>query len=239
MKYDSVINDVFMEELDTKEGLEKISMAGQTFIRTKLREAGFARRIFMPEYVTPAELYRDENFDQLYKLKDIEPDSSAMSITLRGKPDYQYMSGKRYRINFFGIATKVYEKKEEELLAYEMPITKLIEQNSIKDIQKVEDGRLIAHCDASIALSSMLDTSAYVAGTHGNHIPKNVMTKLGSLFSDKELELEYVLMNKKDFQSIYLWSDLGSGLSYEVIPGGYKYETLNGILKLSLLIRVI
>lgn len=229
MKYDQIVNDVFIEELGTPEGLEKVSMAGTTFIRTKLREAGFARRILLPEFVTPAELYRDEQYDQLYKLKDVEPDSQAMSITLRGKPDYKYISGKRYRINFFGIATDIYEKKEEELLAYEMPITKLIEQNSVKDMQGIEDGRLISHCEAAIAASGMSDNSAYVAGTHGSHIPRNILTKLGGLFSDKQLELDTILMNKKDFQSIYLWGDLGSGLSYEVIPGGYRYETLNGI----------
>lgn len=229
MNYDPLVKDVFLEELNTQEGIEKISLAGETFIRTKLREAGFARRILLPEFVTPGELYRDEQFDQLYKLKDIEPDSQAMSITLRGKPDYKYVQGKRYRINFYGIATEIYEKKEEELLAYEMPITKLIEQNSVLDMQKVEDGGLITHVNASITSSGMADTTSYVAGTHGSHIPRNVITKLIGLFADQSLEMEFILMNKKDFATIYLWEDLGSSLAYEVLPGGYRYETLNGV----------
>jgi hypothetical protein len=228
--YDNLlVKEAFLESLNSQEGTEKVAEAGSTFIRTKLREAGFARRIMIPEFVTYGELYRDENFDQHYKLKDIEPDSAAMPVTLRGRADYEYITGRRYRINFFPLETKRYEKKEDELMAYEMPITKLIEQNSIKDLQKIEDGRLITHCDAAVLKSGNSATSAYVAGTHGNHIPKNILTKLANLFTDKQLELEYILMNKKDFASIYLWEDLGSALSFEVIPGGYKYETLNGI----------
>lgn len=232
MEYNSqMINDTFLESLNTHEGLEKVGELGSTFIRTKLREAGFARRILIPELITVGELYRDEQFDQRYKLKDIEPDSIAMPVTLRGRADYQYITGKRYRINFFPIETKRYEKKEEELLAYEMPITKLIEQNSVKDMQKVEDGRLIAHCDAAVATSGMFSDSVltYVNGTHGEYIPRGVMTKLGGMFSEQDLELEFILMHKKDFQTLYLWEDIGSALSYEVLPNGYKYETLNGV----------
>lgn len=231
MEYnDQMINDIFLASLDSSDGIEKVAEVGTSFIRTKLREAGFARRILEPEFLSVGELYRDEKLDQLYKLKDIEPDSTAMPVTLRGRADYQYIKGKRYRINFFPIETKRYEKKEEELLAYEMPITKLIEQNSVKDIQKVEDGRLVAHVDASVAVSGNLDsTLSYVAGTHGNYIPKAVMTNMANMFTDDDLELEFILMNKKDFATIYLWEDLGSSLQYEVTPGGYRYDTLNGI----------
>lgn len=231
MEYGSqYINDTFLESLNTKEGIEKMGEIGSTFIRTKLREAGFARRILVPELLTVGELYRDEQFDQLYKLKDIEPDSTAMAVTLRGRADYNYITGKRYRINFFPIETQRYEKKEEELLAYEMPITKLIEQNSVKDLQYVEDSRLISHVDAAITLSGNSNTSlTYVAGTHGDYIPRSVMTTLGGMLTDDDLELEFILMNKKDFQTLYLWDDLGSALSYEVLPNGYKYETLNGV----------
>lgn len=231
MEYnDQIVNDVFLDSLDTREGIEKAGEAGTSFIRLKLREAGFARRILEPEFLGVGELYRDEKLDQLYKLKDIEPDSKAMPVTLRGRSDYQYVSGKRYRINFFAIETERYEKKEEELLAYEMPITKLIEQNSVKDIQKVEDGRLIAHCDAAVAASGNLDdTLKYKVGAHGTYIPKAVVVSLAKMMNDKELELEFVLMNKKDWQTIFLWEDLGSALQYEVLPNGYKYETLNGI----------
>ena len=224
-----MINDEFIQSLDTTEGLEKISEAGSTFIRMKLREAGFARRIMIPEFITVGELYREEQLDSFYKLKDIEPDSTAMAVTLRGRADYSYINGKRYRISMFPIETERYEKKEDELLAYEMPITKLIEQNSIKDLQKVEDGRLISHCDAAVLVSGNQDTFAYVNGANGYYMPRGVMTKLANLFTDKQLELEYILMNKKDFASIYLWTDLGSALSFEILPGGYKYETLNGI----------
>lgn len=223
------INDQFLELLNTEEGISKVAEASSTFIRLKMREDGFTRKIMPPEFITVGDLYRHEQRDEFYKLKDIEPDSTALAVTLRGRADYEYVNGKRYKITFFPLETERYEKKEDELLAYEMPITRLIEQNSVKDLQRVEDGRFIGHCDAAVASAGTTASSAYVVASGGNYIPKNVMTKLANVFTDNELELEYILMNKKDFASIYLWENLGSSLSHEVIPGGYKYETLNGI----------
>ena len=96
MEYtDTQINDIFLSSLDSPEGIEKVGEVGTSFIRTKLREAGFTRRILEPEFLTVGELYRDEKLDQLYKLKDIEPDSTAMAVTLRGRSDYEYIKGKR------------------------------------------------------------------------------------------------------------------------------------------------
>jgi hypothetical protein len=45
----------------------------------------------------------------------------------------------RTSIPFFTISSERFEKTEQELLAYQMPITKIIEDNSVKDIQEIED----------------------------------------------------------------------------------------------------
>jgi hypothetical protein len=44
----------------------------------------------------------------------------------------------------------MFQKTEQELLAYEMPITKIIEENSVKDIQEIEDREFTIHIEAAV-----------------------------------------------------------------------------------------
>ena len=52
----SVINELFIQKLDSSDGREKIASEGSAFIRTKLREVSFARKILQPQYVTKPDL---------------------------------------------------------------------------------------------------------------------------------------------------------------------------------------
>ena len=138
-------NNLFIEKLDTVEGLQKTAAAGAAFIRAKIREIGFARRILPPESVTRADLTRSTDHDTLIKIIDIEHDSAAMAVNFVGTAPERYIQGKRYAIPFYKIESEKFVKSEGELLAYDYPITKVIEENSIKDIQKVEDFKFLEH----------------------------------------------------------------------------------------------
>ena len=135
----AAMNELFVQNLETSEGQEKIAAEGSAFIRKKLREVSFARKIIQPEYVTKADLQRSVQHDGLTKIVDIEPDSKAMTVNFRGDADYNYIEGERYEINFNMVSSENFQKTEEELLAYEMPLTQVIEQNSLLDIQKTEE----------------------------------------------------------------------------------------------------
>ena len=50
----------------------------------------------------------------------------------------------------FTISSEKFEKTEQELLAYEMPITKIIEENSVKDIQAIEDRQFLLYVEACV-----------------------------------------------------------------------------------------
>ncbi len=50
------INELFLQKLDSKEGLDKVAQTGSAFIRQKLREVSFARKVINPVYVTQADL---------------------------------------------------------------------------------------------------------------------------------------------------------------------------------------
>lgn len=145
-----VLNDLFVQNLDSHEGKEKVSAAGGTFIRDRLREVSFMRQILPPENVTKTDCQRSTRHDTLVKIIDVEPESRAMAISFRGQPTARFIRGPRAEIPFFTISSEKFEKVEQELLAYEMPITRVIEDNSVKDIQEVEDREGILHMEAAV-----------------------------------------------------------------------------------------
>jgi hypothetical protein len=145
-----MVNDLFFEKVGTAEGKEKIAEFGGTYIRDRLREVAFSRKIIPPVNVQRTELQRSVNHDTLVKIVDIEPNSAAMSMSFRGQPTARFIRGSRYEIPFFTISSEKFEKVEQELLAYEMPITKIIEENSVKDIQAIEDLNFVIYIEAAV-----------------------------------------------------------------------------------------
>lgn len=144
-----VLNELFTAKIGSSEGKEKVAQYGGSYIRDRLREVSFARKILPPEQVTRAECQRSVNHDTLVKIVDVEPRSRAMAITFRGQPTARFIRGPKAEIAFYTVASEVFQKTEQELLAYEMPITKIIEDNSVKDIQEVEDREFIIHVEAA------------------------------------------------------------------------------------------
>ena len=144
-----MLNDLFNTKLSTAEGKEKLAAYGGAYIRDRLREVSFVRKILPPEQVTRTDCQRSVNHDTLVKIIDIEPKSRAMSITFRGQPSARFIRGEKAEVAFFTISSEIFQKTEQELLAYEMPITKVIEENSVKDIQEIEDREFLIHIEAA------------------------------------------------------------------------------------------
>jgi len=163
----SIVNaatELFNERLDTREGKDKLAQLGGSWIRDKLREVSFARHILPPEQVTRADCQRSVNHDTLIKIVDVEPQSRAMAITFRDQPTARFVRAPKFEIPFFTISSEKFEKTEQELLAYEMPITKVIEDNTVKDIQEVEDREFLRHIEAGVqALQTETNSTTTVA----------------------------------------------------------------------------
>jgi hypothetical protein len=145
-----VLTELFAQRLESNEGKEKIAEYGGNYIRDRLREVSFARKIVPTEPVTRADCQRSVNHDTLVKIVDVEPKSRAMAITFRGQPSANFIRAERAEIPFFTISSEKFEKVEQELLAYEMPITKIIEDNSVKDIQEIEDREFLIHIESAV-----------------------------------------------------------------------------------------
>lgn len=228
------VNELFVQKLDNEQEKTALEASTSAFIRTKLREVGFARKIINPLYVTKADLQRSIQHDQLVKIVDIEPDSAAMQIALRGNPDVRYIEGQRFEISFFNVSSEEFQKTEEELLAYEMPVTEVIERNSVKDIQKVEDQAFMAAVNAAITASGKAVTyTPSVSGT----IEMGAFVKLFNKLEEADvtssanpLKTDVILMNQADYNKFAILpaTTIGSALAGEQYINGFRYETILG-----------
>lgn len=145
----SEINSGFVEQLETQ-GSTKTAAESLNFIRDRIREASFADLVVPNQRVVRGDLQRSVNHDTLVRIVDIEPGSRAMSLNFRGQPNATYVTGKRYAISFFTISSLKFEIVEQELMAYEMPVTKIIEKNSLKDMVEVKDREFLLHVEAAV-----------------------------------------------------------------------------------------
>jgi len=231
-----VMNDLFTQKLGTAEGKEKIAEYGGTYVRDRLREVSYCRKILPPQQVTRADCQRSVNHDTLVKIIDIEPYSRALVVTFRGQPTANFIRAPRVEAAFFTISSQMFQKTEQELLAYEMPITKVIEDNSVKDIQEIEDREFTVNIEASVqALQQQanggtvttLDAASIQAGTVVEFavrkgelarastatasstvfpIQRPDLVNLFKLLDGNRLRSERILMTEVDWDDLLQWT---------------------------------
>lgn len=159
------LNNAFIDKID--QGLTKEAGAAMsTFVRQKLREDGFTRKIFTPMTVTSSDLDRGLD-DQPRVIIEKEPDSVAATIALNGRDEVRYFTGIRYEVGFYKIESKEFKKSKFELATYKTDIRHILQENSVKDLQKEEDSNFLKGL-SQIMKSRTTDFTAEVAlGTNG------------------------------------------------------------------------
>ena len=143
-----VLNELFLSKLGT-EATQKIAALGSDYIRDRLREEGFAGKVLPRKTVTRADLQVSVNHDTLVKIVETEPESRAMSMSFRGQPNVNYYTAPRFEVPFHTVGSERYEQTEQELMAYQMPITQIIKRNIVNDIQEVEDSVFLNHVESA------------------------------------------------------------------------------------------
>jgi len=230
-----VLNELFTQKLGSAEGKEKMAEYGGSYIRDRLREVSYARKVVPPEQVTRTDCQRSVNHDTLVKIVDVEPRSRAMAITFRGQPTARFIRGSKVEVPFYTIASEVFQKTEQELLAYEMPITKIIEENSVKDIQEIEDREFTQHVESACqalqveangGVSTALNASGITAGTvvefsiRKGELARNAtandatarpiqrpdLVGLFKMLDGNRLRSERLLMTEVDWDDILQWT---------------------------------
>lgn len=136
------INQSFLDKID--QGMEKEASAAMTaFVRQKLREDGFTRKILTPQMLTSADLDRGLD-DQPRKIVEKEPDSIAADLPLSGRAELRYFKTDRYEVTFSKISSRTFNKSKYELATYATDIRQVLQDNSVKDLQFTEDSNFIA-----------------------------------------------------------------------------------------------
>ena len=172
--------------------------------------------------MTRADTTRSTEHDTLIKIVDIEHDSKAKAVNFAATADERYISGKRYALAFFKIESEKFVKSEGELLAYDYPITKVIEENSVKDIQKVEDVKFIEYAESAVTITGKRLVSTATA------VDRKELTSLFKMIDFDQLVVGTVLMSTVDFDDwmVQPATEVGSPLASEITVGGYKYPTI-------------
>jgi len=141
----------FVQMMDMDGNREKVAQGTANYIRDKLREDSFLAQIIPPEDVTPDDCQVSTRHDTLVKIVEVEQEQSpAMRITFRGGGDAEFIRAPRVAVPFYPIMSPMFEKTEQELLAYQMPLTKLVEDNAIKDIELIQDYVFLQHIEAAV-----------------------------------------------------------------------------------------
>jgi hypothetical protein len=226
-----IANEEFLNLIKTAEGTEELVEQTTNYLRLRLREEGFMRRILWPQVISAAELDRAVDHRSPIKIIDIEPNPKtpvAIPIDFRGSTETTYVVGDRYAITFYKIETKEQQFKEGELLTIKMPITQVLQEILLKEIQWAEDYNFVKASDAAAQVSG---NNVTVTGNPANPVlDKAHLVKLMQQLATKSLKAETFLIPYSLFVTVLQWdyANLGSDLLKEVTIDGYKYTTLLG-----------
>ncbi len=232
---DVIYNESLLAKLDDPTTKTKTAELIGGYLRDRIREASWFDKIIPPEGVTRADCQISTEHDTLVKIVHIEPGSRAMTISIRGRPESQLISGKRFAVSFGRISTLRYEKPKEELLVYDYPITKVIEDNSVKDMDAIKDRTAAVHFEAAVqalqleangGVATELSSDTVQAGTVVQRsifkgelaslaaapdsfvplpIQKMDVVNLFKTFPDKHLSGSRMLIHDGDFLGVFSW----------------------------------
>lgn len=221
------LNQSFLDKID--QGMTKEAGAAMSaFVRQKLREDGFTRKILNPVQITASELDRQLT-EEPTVIVEKEPDSVAANLPFLGKAEIRYFKGSRYPVTFQKISSNKFKKSKFELATYRTDIRTILQENSVKDLQAQEDVNFYNNI-ISIATAN----SNVVNVTGFNKV--NLMQGVKKLLS-KKLPVGCILMTQSMYADLLTFAatDVGSPAASELFRGqasldnffGYKIITTN------------
>jgi hypothetical protein len=215
------LNQSFLDKLD--QGLEKeAGVAMSAFVRQKLREDGFTRKILPPTMITAAELDRQLT-EEPTVIVEKEPDSVAANLPFLSRPTPRYFTGARYPVTFQKIQSAEFSKSKFELATYRTDIRTVLQENSVKDLQKQEDQNFYNNV-VSVASSN---SSVYNIGG-GFTIPS--MMQATKYLLGKQVPIGSILMTQSMYAD-YLKqpaTQVGSGLASALTSGEKTLDNFFG-----------
>jgi hypothetical protein len=224
------INQAFLDKID--QGLTKeASVASTAFVRQRLREDGFTRKILPPVAVTAAELDRQLTEEPVI-IVEKEPDTTAASLPFLGRSEIQYWTTPRYPVAFQKLASADFRKSKFELATYRTDIRTVLQENSVKDLQAQEDSSFY---NGAYTLTGLNGNANRVAPS-GGFSKAGLMSGVKKMLSNK-LPIGCILMTQSMYADLLTLpsTDIGSPAASDLFRGqgtldnffGYKIITTN------------
>lgn len=222
-------NEAFQMGLESgSDGLEKLAADTSDYVKMKIREESWSRKIQPMESVGKADITGNLVGDGFHILVEAEPDSKAVFLNLKAQPEAREIEGQRFQANFYTISTERLEKTQNELLAYKMPITKVLQENNVLDMQQKEDEKFYQIMNTAVDATGGLKTQAMLG--EGELMSKQNITQGLRLHSSNgsKLKTKSMLMTEYRFNDILDWdaTTVGSEVAGNVAKVGWDTPTL-------------
>lgn len=212
------VNMSFLDKID--QGMTKeAGLAMSAFVRQKLREDGFTRKIMPPIPVTAADLDRQLDEEPAI-IVEKEPDSDAANMPFLGRSSIRYFKGERYKVTFQKIASRDFRKSKFELATYRTDIRNILQENSVKDIQAQEDKNFYEN------VVSMATTYNNVYNLSGGFTKQNLMNGVKKLL-EKKVPVGCILMTQSMYNDLLALpaSEVGSPAASALFQGQAGLES--------------
>ena len=229
------INGAFINAVES--GMEKTAQdAVNEYIRVRMREDGFLRRIIPPVQITNDELDRQVDTDKPVKVVDKEPQSpAAISVPFATLPMNRYIRGPRFRVMMDRIMTTRFTKDIDELRTYDMDIRQILSDNSIKDMLAEEDGKYIATCNSLLGSqgATVTETGTVQWKAIAGGITRDTLAEAMKIMpsTPNHLNVSTVLVNNVTIWDIVKFGrdEVGGDLAQELLERGFAERELLGV----------
>lgn len=221
-------NHAFIQSLNTK-GVEKAASAMTDFVRTKIREVSFARKIIPPKPITSTDLVQSVDTDQPMRIVEMDQISEAYPVTFLEPAHEKYYIGNKFPVYYTKYMSEEFYKPVEEIMTYRTPIKTLVQENYLKDIQKAEDCTFINTVDKIIADREAANPGDAVFHTSGPFEPAILAEGIKKIVG-KSIPMGTVLISEMDFLDLLKLkqSTVGSAVMEDIVVNGFTYTKLLG-----------
>ena len=227
-----VDNQAFLNSLNTK-GMEKAASAMTDFVRVKIREASFARKILPPKPVTSTDLVQSLDTDQPMRIVEMDKVSEAYPVTFLEQAHQRYYKGTKFPVYYQKFMSEEFYKPVEEIMTYRVPIKTIVQENYLKDIQIAEDKAFIDTVDSIIATreAASVGSALYNAASAATvAFTPAILAEGMKLIVKNEIPMGTVLINEVDFMDLFKLTQatVGSAVMEDVVVNGFSYTKLLG-----------
>lgn len=209
---------------------------GTDYIRYKLREAGFGRKIVPADDVGANDIDRAYWTDKPIKIYDKETDlPPAVSVGYSAQPINFYIRPSRFVVTPTMIISPKVMKNKWELRTYRYDVKQVFADNMVKDLQAEEDRALLTAVNtALIGVNTTMPGSgvAQWKSISGGFSRESVVEACGKIVqaTPYNVPVETVLINNITYTDHQKWrrDEVGGDLSEKTLVQGWTQTNLLG-----------